>query len=287
MTTSGTVYLVGAGPGDPELLTVKAERLIGEADIILHDALVGEEIIEETPAPDAEIVYVGKRPGGGRWRQEEINRLMVQQARAGDTVVRLKGGDPMVFGRGGEEAEFLAERNVPFEIVPGVTSAVAAPELAGIPLTHRDHASSLTVVTGHEDPTKPESALDWEALAANVTAGGTLAILMGVGRLEENTRTLVDHGVPPETPTAVVEKAASPDGAVTSGSLDTIAERSREAGVEPPAVVIIGDVVRVRDAIRDVLIESTPRLAPPEPEETRQLKQAAAVAMFTLDLPAP
>lgn len=259
--STGTVYLVGGGPGDPELLTVKANNLLKTADIVLHDSLVGEEIVESVPSPDAEIVDVGKRPEiGRRWKQPEINDFMATQARAGKTVVRLKGGDPTVFGRGGEEAQYLAENDIPFELVPGVTSAIAGPQLAGIPLTHRDHASSLTVVTGHEDPTKEESALDWEALATNVLAGGTLVILMGVSRLSENVTKLREHGVPAEMPVAMVEKAARQDGSITQATLGTIVECSREAGVEPPAVTVIGDVAAIRDDIADALLEAQPML---------------------------
>lgn len=258
----GTVYLIGGGPGDPDLLTVKSDRLIRNADVLLHDALVGDEIIEAVPGPETEVIDVGKRADDDRrWRQEEINQCIVEKARQESTVVRLKGGDPTVFGRGGEEAEYLAERGVPFEFVPGITSPIAAPELAGIPLTHRDHASSLTVVTGHEAPTKDESALDWDALADNIVAGGTLVILMGVSRMEENLAMLQKNGVAADTPAAVVENAASSDGSTTLGTVETIPARSRQAGVEPPAVVIIGDVVGVRDDIEHALLEPLPCLS--------------------------
>lgn len=286
--TYGTVYLVGAGPGDPDLLTVKAKRLIENADVVLHDSLVGAEIIENVPPPGADIIDVGKRPyEDRRWRQDEINSCMVRKARAVETVVRLKGGDSMVFGRGGEEAEYLAEVGVPFETVPGVTSAIAGPELAGVPLTHRDHASSLTVVTGHEDPTKEESALDWEALATNVAAGGTLVILMGVSRLPENTETLCEHGVCPETPVAVVEKVASVNGAVTVGTLDTIADRSHEAGVESPAVVVVGDVVDVRETVQSALLDALPRLASETTAGTQEDERPSPPGMLLIDSSEP
>ncbi len=260
------VYLIGAGPGDPELLTVKARRLLDSADIVMHDSLVGDGIVETLPA-SAERIDVGKRPddGGRRWKQAEINRRMAQEARAGNVIVRLKGGDATVFGRGGEEAEYLAGEGIPVEFVPGVTSAIAGPALAGIPATHRDHASSLTIITGHEDPTKDESALDWEALAATVTAGGTLIILMGVGRLPDNVAALRASGVPGDTPVAFVERATWPDGDVTLATLDTAVDVRDEAGVEPPAVVVVGDVVGVREEVEDLLLSSV-RL--PEPAMT-------------------
>ncbi len=245
---TGTVYIVGAGPGDPDLLTFKAHRLLSSADVVMHDALVGDEVVDLIP-DEGDRVDVGKRAGGERTPQAEINRRLVTEARDGRTVVRLKGGDPTVFGRGGEEAQHLAAHDVPVEIVPGVTSAVAGPNSVGIPLTHREHASSLTVVTGHEDPTKPESALDWSALASTVTAGGTLVILMGVGRLPENVAALREHGVPAETPVAMVERATLPDEVVVTGTLENVVETARDAGIEPPAITVVGDVVAVRETI--------------------------------------
>ncbi len=250
--TPGSVYLVGSGPGDPDLLTVRARRLIDAADVVLHDALTGDGIVESVPDA-ATVLDVGKRPGpdGERTTQEEINRLMVDHAAAGRTVVRLKGGDPTVFGRGGEEAKHLAEHDVPFEIVAGVTSAVAGPGVAGIPVTHRDRASSFTVITGHEDPTKEESALNWDALADTVRAGGTLVILMGVRRLPENVAALRERGVDPDTPVAMVEKATWDGEGTVAGTLDTIEERA--ASVEPPAVTVVGDVVSVREEVSDAM----------------------------------
>jgi uroporphyrin-III C-methyltransferase len=245
----GTVYVVGAGPGDPELLTVKAHRLIEDADVVLHDSLVGDGIVEALPG-DATVVNVGKTPGGERTPQETINDRMVRESRRGRTVVRLKGGDPTVFGRGGEEAEHLAAAGVPFEFVPGVTSAIAGPESSGIPLTHREHASALTVVTGHEDPTKDESALDWDALGRTVTAGGTLVVLMGVRRLPDNVDALRAAGVPADTPAAMVERATLDDEFAVTGTLETIVDRARETGVEPPAVTVVGDVVAVGERVR-------------------------------------
>jgi uroporphyrin-III C-methyltransferase len=248
----GTVFLVGAGPGDPDLLTVKARRLLDEADVVLYDSLVSEAIRDLPPA-SVECIDVGKRGDGERTTQAEINDLLVRRATAGDDVVRLKSGDPCVFGRGGEEAEELAAAGIPLEIVPGVTSAVAGPGLAGVPPTHREHASSLTVVTGHEDPTKADSALDWDALGRSVTAGGTLVILMGVGRLPDNVAALEAAGVDPETPVAMVERASREDEFTVTGTLETITERAREVGIDPPAVTVVGDVVSVRDRVSEYL----------------------------------
>lgn len=245
----GTVSIVGSGPGDPELLTRKAYRLLQEADVIFHDSLVGDGILDDLPS-ETRVVHVGKRPGEPRTTQEEINRRLVTEARRGRNVVRLKGGDPTVFARGGEECEALAAAGVPFEVVPGVTSAIAAPSAAGIPVTHRSHASSLTVVTGHEDPSKAESALDWSALARNVTAGGTLVILMGVGRLPDNVDALVGHGVSTSTPAALVERATLPNEFTVTGTLDTIVDRVEDTGIEPPATTVIGNVVEVGEDVR-------------------------------------
>ncbi len=253
MTTPPTlVHLVGAGPGDPELLTVKACRVIQDADVILHDSLVGDGVIDTLPAT-ATVVDVGKRPGGERTPQSAIDRRMVEEARRGNRVVRLKGGDPFVFGRGGEEAEALAAAGVPFEIVPGITSAIAVPEAQAIPLTHREHASSLTVVAGHEDPAKDDSALDWGAIAGSVVAGGTLVILMGVGRLPDNVAALVDHGVPAGTPAAIIERGTLPDEFAVTGTLETVVEDAADTGISPPAVTVVGDVVSVGGAVNDYL----------------------------------
>ncbi|WP_255169300.1 uroporphyrinogen-III C-methyltransferase [Natrononativus amylolyticus] len=245
---AGTVYLVGSGPGDPELLTVKAKRLLEEADVVLHDKLPGPEIIDLLPADRSEDV--GKRAGGERTPQPEINERLVELAADGKNVVRLKGGDSFVFGRGGEEAEYLADHGVPFEVVPGVTSPIAAPAVAGIPVTHRDHASSVSFVTGHEDPTKAESAIDWEALAAT---GGTIVVLMGVGRLPDYTAALAEAGMAPETPVALIERGTWPDQRVATGTLETIVDGRDEAGIEPPAVTVIGDVAGTRARVLEFL----------------------------------
>jgi uroporphyrin-III C-methyltransferase len=240
----GTVYLVGSGPGDPDLLTVRARRLLDEADVVLHDKLPGPELLGTID--EARLEDVGKRAGGDRTPQAETNRRLVELARAGKTVVRLKGGDPFVFGRGGEEMEHLARAGVPFEVVPGVTSAVGGPGVAGIPVTHRDHASSVSFVTGHEDPDKPESAVDWEALAAT---GGTIVVLMGVGNLPEYTRALREAGMAPDTPVALVERATWPEMRVATGTLADIVAVRDEADVSPPAVAVIGGVAGTRDRV--------------------------------------
>ena len=240
----GTVYLVGSGPGDPDLLTVKAKRLLETADVVLHDSLPGPEILDRIPEEKREDV--GKRAGGEWTPQEYTNERMVALAREGKSVVRLKGGDPTVFGRGGEEMAHLAANEVPFETVPGITSAIAGPQAAGIPVTHRDHASTVSFVTGHEDPTKAESMVDWRALA---DTGGTIVVLMGVGKLPEYTAALLDAGMAPETPVALVERATWPDQQVATGTLGTIVEVRDEAGIEPPAITVIGDVAGEREQV--------------------------------------
>jgi len=244
----GVVYLVGSGPGDPDLLTVKARRLIDEADVVLHDKLPGPEILGLIPEERREDV--GKRAGGEWTPQEYTNRRMVELAREGKRVVRLKGGDPFVFGRGGEEMEHLADSGVPFEVVPGLSSAVAGPGVAGIPLTHRDFVSSVSFVTGHEDPTKDESAVDWGALA---DTGGTLVVLMGVGRLPKYVAALREAGMAPDTPVAMVERATWPDQRVVAGTLETIVEVRDREGVEPPAITVIGEVAATRERVRAFL----------------------------------
>lgn len=261
MTTSdqvpGRVALVGAGPGDPALLTVKARRLLDAADVVLHDSLCRPALLE-TISAGTDVLDVGKKPGpdGDRTTQATINRLMVEEARLGRHVVRLKAGDPTVFARGGEEAEHLAAAGVPFEVVPGVSS-VLTPGRCGLPLTHRDHASSVTVVTGHEDPAKPESALDWGALADLVAAGGTLVILMGVGRLPDNLAALSRQSLPAETPVAMVEKATWAEERTVTGTLDSIEAVAREHDIEPPALTVVGDVVEVRKHVWPAMDRST------------------------------
>ena len=242
---SGTVYLVGAGPGDPGLITRRALDLIAEADVILYDRLIPAGALDNA-RPDADLRYVGKRPGEPAVGQDEIGRTLIELARAGRSVVRLKGGDPFVFGRGGEEAQALAEAGVPFEVVPGVTAGVAAPAYAGIPVTHRDDASAVAFVTGHEDPDKPASTLDWRAVAA---FPGTLVLYMGTRNLETIARSLIEAGRPADQPAAVVAHGTHPDQRTVTGALGEIAQRAAEAGLEPPAVTVVGDVARLRDEL--------------------------------------
>ncbi len=253
----GVVYLVGSGPGDPELLTVKARRLLAEADVVLHDKLPGPDILGEIPEHKREDV--GKRASGGGTPQAYINDRLVELARGGKSVVRLKGGDPTVFGRGGEEMTHLADRGVPFEVVPGVSSAIAGPEVAGIPVTHRDHASAVTFVTGHEDPEKEGTAVDWTALAET---GGTIVVLMGVTRLPEYTDALIRAGKVPATPVALVERATWTDQQVVTGTLETIVEARDAAGIEPPAVAVVGDVAATRDSVLEFLQTTQPEGPP-------------------------
>jgi uroporphyrinogen III methyltransferase / synthase len=240
-----TVHLVGAGPGDPGLMTRRSLDLIAAADVILYDRLVPPGALDGA-RPAAELRYVGKEPGAPAMEQDEINGLLVELGRAGKRVVRLKGGDPFVFGRGGEEAEALAAAGVPFEVVPGVTAGVAAPAYAGIPVTHRDAASAVAFVTGHEDPGKENSALDWEALAR---FPGTLVFYMGVRNLPLISERLRAAGRDPDEPAAVVARGALPDQRTVEGSLADIAERVSEAGVRPPAIAVVGAVAGLRETL--------------------------------------
>jgi uroporphyrinogen III methyltransferase / synthase len=242
---SGIVYLVGAGPGDPGLMTRRSLELIAAADAILYDRLIPPGALDGA-RPGADMRYVGKEPGAAAMEQEEINALLVELGRAGKRVVRLKGGDPFVFGRGGEEAEALATAGIPFEVVPGVTAGVAAPAYAGIPVTHRDSASAVAFVTGHEDPEKPGSALDWEALAR---FPGTLVFYMGVGRLPLIAERLVACGRSPDEPAAVVARGTLADQQTVTGTLADIAERGAQAGLRPPAVTLIGPVAELGDTL--------------------------------------
>jgi uroporphyrin-III C-methyltransferase/precorrin-2 dehydrogenase/sirohydrochlorin ferrochelatase len=236
--TTGSVALVGGGPGDPGLITTRGRRLLAEADVVLADRLAPRELLEELD-PAVVIVDVGKTPGHHPLPQEEINRLLVSHAQQGRRVVRLKGGDPFLLGRGGEEALACLAAGVPVEVVPGVTSAVAVPAAAGIPVTHRGLAKQVTIVSGHE-------GLDWPSLAA---VEGTLVLLMGVSTLGEATAALTACGKPADTPAAVVESGCTDRQRTTTGTLATIAGLARARGVRPPAVVVIGDVVALHTAL--------------------------------------
>jgi uroporphyrinogen III methyltransferase/synthase len=238
---AGRAYLVGAGPGDPGLLTARALELIGTADVILYDRLIPPGALDGARA-GAELLFVGKQGGGDAVPQERTQELLVQRAQAGKTVVRLKGGDPFVFGRGGEEALTLLAAGVPFEVVPGVTSGVAAPAYAGIPVTHRGLASAVALITGHEDPDKDETAIDWSALAA---FPGTLVFYMGVRRLADIAQALIAAGRSPEEPVAVVERGTLPAQRTVTGTLATIAARVAQAEVRAPSITVVGPVAEL------------------------------------------
>jgi uroporphyrinogen III methyltransferase/synthase len=239
---NGSVALVGAGPGDPGLMTVRGLATLRRAEVVVYDRLVDPQLLDEAPA-SAVRVFVGKASGAHTLPQDEINALLVAHARRGRRVVRLKGGDPYVFGRGGEEAEALAAAGIPFEVVPGVSSAVAAPAAAGIPLTHRALASSFAVVTGHEDERRASGRVDWARLA---TAVDTLVILMGLENLPRIARALIDAGRAAQTPVALVERGTTSAQRVVIGRLDSIAALAVGAEVRSPAVIVVGDVVALR-----------------------------------------
>ena len=245
MESKGTVYLVGAGPGDAELLTLRGAELLKRADIVVYDALVNPELLRLAPKT-AEIIYGGKRAKDHAIPQDELNALLVAKAREGKTVVRLKGGDPYIFGRGGEEAEELARAKIPFEVVPGISSVVAGPNYAGIPLTHRDLCSSFTVITGHEDPSKEDSSLDWERLAH---LPGTKVVLMGVERIRPLAQSLISHGMTADTPVAMVRWGTTGQQQSIEGTLATIADIVAEKRFAAPAVTVIGEVVRLRSKL--------------------------------------
>jgi uroporphyrinogen III methyltransferase / synthase len=241
----GKVYLVGAGPGDPGLITVKGRQCIERADVLIYDYLAAPSLLANAPE-SAELIYVGKKGGDHTLSQEGINELIVQKALSGATVARLKGGDPYIFGRGGEEAQVLVERGIPFEVVPGITSAIAAAAYAGIPLTHRDFTSTLAFVTGHENPEKDASSIDWAALAKGI---GTLVFFMGVKNLPQITRRLMENGKPAATPVALVRWGTTGRQRTVTGTLDTIVEAVERAKLKAPAITIVGDVVGLRGSL--------------------------------------
>lgn len=238
----GKVYLVGAGPGDPDLITRKGLRLIQTADVIVFDRLIPLELLDEARA-EAEFFNAGKAPARHRLDQETINQVIVERALNGKQVVRLKGGDPFVFGRGSEEALACHQAGVPFEIVPGVSSSYAVPAYAGIPLTHRNLSSAFTVITGHEDPTPGSTSIDYEAV---VRLSGTIIILMGVSHLSGIIERLLQAGLNPDTPAAVIEWGSTPFQRVVDGTAQHLAQRAAEAGLKSPATTVIGEVVRLR-----------------------------------------
>jgi uroporphyrinogen III methyltransferase/synthase len=240
------VYLIGAGPGDPELLTLKGLRCLQEAECVVYDSLVNTDLLQHAP-PGAEWICVRKRGGNHTITQEDINALLIEKARAGKVVARLKGGDPFIFGRGGEEAEALAKEHIPFEIVPGVTSGYAAPAYAGIPVTHRDFSPSVAFITGHEDPNKEESLIAWDKIATGI---GTLVFFMGVANLPEIVRNLIQHGRSPATPIALIQWGTFQHQQVVSGTLATIVKQVEASGLSAPAITVVGEVVSLRDKLR-------------------------------------
>jgi len=242
----GKVYLVGAGPGDPGLMTVKGLDRLRHADVVIYDRLVDESILNEIPA-DAEKIYVGKASSHHTLEQEVINHLLIQKARKGKVVVRLKGGDPFILGRGGEEAEALAENHIPFEVVPGVSSAVAVPAYAGIPVTHRGIASSFTVVTGHKASEKGKPDIPWDKLSAGTD---TLVILMGIGNLSFVVNQLIRNHKSPSTPVAVITHGTTGRQRCVTGTLQDIIEKVKSENLQPPSVVVVGDVVELRKNLR-------------------------------------
>ncbi len=244
----GEVFLVGAGPGDPDLITIKGMDLIRTADVIVHDSLIGMELLDHA-RKDAEMIDVGKRGGHHKVPQGEINKIIVRKALEGKKVIRLKGGDPFMFGRGGEEAEELRLSGVKVHVVPGVSSAISGPALAGIPVTHRDHASFVTFVTGHESDAKEEDIINWKGMAS---MGGTIVILMGMSNLERNMSSLIEGGLDPCTPVAVVHKASMPGQKVVQGTVSNITARCSEEGVGSPAVIVVGSVSTLRDVLGDL-----------------------------------
>ncbi len=237
----GKVYLVGSGPGDPELVSLKAYRLIKEADVILVDRLALG--VKDLIPKGKQVIDIGKTSSEHKFSQDAINALLVGLSEKYKKVVRLKGGDPYIFGRGGEEASFLRERGIEFEVVPGITSASAVPALFSIPLTYRGVSSSVTIITGHEKEEKEEE-LDWSAIAK---LRGTLVILMGVGNLDKNVEKLLKNGMPAEIPVAIIEKGFTEDARIVCGTLGNIVEVATKEAVNPPAVIVIGDVVRLRE----------------------------------------
>ncbi|WP_436243200.1 uroporphyrinogen-III C-methyltransferase [Paenibacillus sp. LjRoot56] len=241
----GRVFLVGAGPGDPKLISVRGMEAIQRADVIVYDRLANPRLLKHR-RPEAELIFVGKLPDKHILKQEEINQLLVDLALQGKIVTRLKGGDPSVFGRVGEEAELLADNGITYDIIPGITSSIAVPAYAGIPVTHRDFTSSVAIVTGHEYPNKTYSSLNWEHLAKAI---GTMVFLMGVANLEQICRELIRCGKPPEMPVALVRWGTWADQATITGTLADITEKVREANFKSPAVIIVGEVVKLREKL--------------------------------------
>ena len=235
------VYLVGAGPGDPELITLKAIKILNKADIIIYDRLANEKILDHA-SKDVKLIYVGKKAGEHYKSQDEINQIIINEAKdkSNEIIVRLKGGDPFVFGRGGEEILALIEENIPFEIIPGVTSAIGVPTIVGLPVTHRTVATSFTIVTGHEDPTKDEKQVKWDYTA------DTIIVLMGIGQIKENTKELMKYR-DPKTPACIIENGTLPNEKIVFGTLEDIADKD----INTPAILLVGNVINVFKKINE------------------------------------
>lgn len=242
----GIVYLIGAGPGDPGLFTLKGKALLENADVVIYDRLVGKDILGMARA-GAELVYVGKESGRHALKQDEINALLVEQAKMGKRVVRLKGGDPFLYGRGGEEAVYVRENGLDYEVVPGITSAIAVPAYAGIPVTHREASSSFAIITGHEKPGKQDSSIAWDKISTGI---GTLVFLMGVENLPFICSNLLENGRSKDTPVALIRWGTLPEQEVLTGTLQNIEQKVADTGFLPPAVIVVGDVVKLRDQLQ-------------------------------------
>jgi uroporphyrin-III C-methyltransferase len=245
MRKKGKVFICGAGPGDPKLVTVRAMEVLNNCDVVLYDRLICKDLIDEIPATSKKI-YFGRAVGDSTIHQNITNELMVEHAKNGKRVVRLKGGDPFIFGRGAEEAEFLFKHNIQFEIIPGITSAIGSAAYAGIPLTHRRFASSIAIVTGHEDPKKRESTVKWDTLAKTVN---TIVILMGVEKLEYISHKLIKAGMSKESDVAIIENGTTKKQRIVKGNLSNIVEKAQEKEMKSPAIIIIGKVVSLQEKL--------------------------------------
>jgi len=248
MMASGRVYLIGAGPGDPGLITVKGLQALREADVVMYDALDTEQLLKECRS-DAELIDAGKRATDHHLKQWQTNDLLVEYANQGKTVVRLKGGDPFLFGRGAEEAEKLRKAGVEVHVIPGVTSAISVPELAGIPVTHRDHASLVTFITGHEKADRDKDRIDWTALSEG---HGTLVILMGLDNAGNISRGLIEGGTSPDTPAAVISKGSHPDQKVFVTTVGKLEDTIKTQHAETPGIIVVGSVVELRSVLGDL-----------------------------------
>jgi uroporphyrin-III C-methyltransferase len=242
---SGRVYIVGAGPGDPKLITIKAIETIKKADVVLYDRLISKGILAMIPRT-AEKIYVGREVGDDYKHQDTTNELMAKLAKKKKNVVRLKGGDPFIFGRGGEEAEFLRSNKIKYELIPGITSGIGSAEYSGIPLTHRDYSSSVVFVTGHEDAKKTKTSVKWKKLATSVD---TIVIMMGLSRLEKICKELVSGGLNKKTPVAVIQNGTTPKHRMIMGNLSDISQKVRRAKIKPPSIVVVGKVVNLSKII--------------------------------------